>query len=242
MPFLVMRHQPTVFHIGHLEPGPEGCPDKGGLAVTASPEEWRAIHGANGPEWELHCSSAQWVDMLKMTPQDHEELQAWMMLDANRYMVPATAFTVQKWCDVAEDFVEHSFTSLAEAAAYIGKTEDQELADRLLGQGAVEDVPSFMLQRRALRRLAAEHHPFDWFTAAAFLYTREVVLAKRPFAVGLWWAEPASRAARTAPHGILMPEALIDYSVESDDVDEQVFTEAFPDWQLPRRKVPLGEE
>lgn len=236
MPLIVERHQPVVYHVGHLEDEAHACPVGAGITVTSDPETWRAIKGANGPEWELRCSDALWVDMLSFTAQDHRELQQWMMLPANRYMRPATAYVTNRYCDEAEDFQERLFASLEEAATALGITVAEETGARLSGHGQVEELETFQLTRRALKRLTRDHDPFDWFSAAAFLYVREVVLPKRPLIVGLWWEEVGSRDTGTAPHGILMPEALVNFTVEGDEVDETFFVDAFPKWQLPERK------
>lgn len=240
MPLIVQRHHPVVYHIGHLENEAHACPVGGGITVTTDPGTWRQIKGANGPEWELSCSDAHWVDMLSFTAQDHCELQQWMMLQSNRYMEPATAFVTNTWSDTAQDFLERHHASLEDATASLGISVADEMKARARGQGAVEEVDTFRLKRRGLKRLAADHDPFDWFSAAAFLYVREVVMVKRPLVVGLWWGEVASRETGTAPHGLLLPEALVSFTVEGDELDEQLFVDAFPTWQLPERKVPLG--
>lgn len=237
MPYIVQRHQPVVYHVGHLEDAAQACPVGEGIIVTSDPDSWRGIKGANGPEWEFCCSDALWVDMLALKEQDHRELQQWMLLPANRYMRPSTIHVTNRYCSDADEFVERRFTSLQDAAAFLNIGVQDELEARERGQGQIEDVETFLLTRRALRRLSREHDPLDWFSAAAFLYVREVVMPKRPLVVGLWWNEAASRDAGTAPHGILMPEALVNFTVEGDDVPEMLFVEAFPKWQLPDRKT-----
>lgn len=243
MPFIIARKIPKVTHIGQFEsvserlkPGYEGP----GFVVSDDPAGLRQATGMNGPEVILACSTAEWVDPLCFEDKDHQELQYWMQHEKNRYMTPVTTYQVMVEDLDAEDLVERTFLDFAEACKAVRRSEEEERAAAAQSWGAVEAVEGFMLTRRAIKRLGGNWpDPLRWFDAAVLLYTREVVMVKRPFVVGIWWNEPASRADGTAPHGVVFAEALCDFTVRDEDDEDVPFIEAFPQVEIPERKVLL---
>lgn len=240
MPFVTARHIPEVVHIGHFErdlaPVANDL-DGPGLAVSQNPEFWRSTRGLNAPEWYLSCPTAQWVDALALA-EDADELRRWMLHEHLRYMKPATFYRILSWDDEKGDFFERDFSTLDEASAIVGRTADEEREAQSSGQGAVDEIEGYMLTRRAMRKLGDWSDPLRWFDAAVLLYTREVIMPKRPFVVGVWWNEAESEEAGTGPYGVLFPESLTDFSVADDPDDEsESFADKFPDFAIPERKL-----
>lgn len=206
--------------------------------VSERPQEWRSILGLNGPEWKLRYSAAQWVDAMGIDDQTYRELEAWMMIAGNDYMRPKRLFVTHVWDEDGVVLVEQRFQVFAEAAKSVGRSEEEEREAASAGNGAVEELEGYVLTKRALKRLGGNwSDPTRWFDAAAILYTRDVIMPKKPLVVGLWWREAFSRDGKSAESGLVFPEALSLFDVEDEEGDIKSFTEQFPEVDLPERFV-----
>ncbi|MFG6084236.1 hypothetical protein ACEUZ9_000485 [Paracoccus litorisediminis] len=242
MPFVTARNIPHVTHIGHLDggmgmrqPGVDGP----GIAVSTNPERWRALRGLNGPEWVFSCPTAQWVNALDMEQEDRAEIEAWMVM--RRYMKPCTAWAID-WVDDMGEWRDGVFATLVEACKAAGIRVEDERARSEQNDGQSCEIDHYRLEKRAMKRLGGWPDALNWFDAAMLLYTREVIMEKRPFVVGIWWEEPESGQGRngTAPYGVLFPERLGQFSVEDEEGEEMSFAEAFPEFEIPA--APEGDE
>lgn len=233
MPLVRKKVIREVSHIGHLDvPRSDRPANSNGpcLAVTDHPEAWRKIAGLNGPEWRLRSTQAEWVDMLSMGVEDVAEISAWML--ARDYMDPVTAWAVD-WIDPETGrFRSGAFESREEAAAKVGRTLEEEIEAFARNEGAATDIEAFRLHRRAIRKLGGWPDPIDWFQAAFILYTREVIMLKHPFVVGIWFGEPLSERGDIAPSGLLFPERAHVFTVEDEEGDDVPFLERFAGFDI----------
>lgn len=239
MPFITAKKIAHVTHIGHLDnamgrraPGRDGP----GIAVSTEPETWRRLHGLNGPEWVLSWSPAQWVDALALDQEDIEELKTWMRV--KRYFKPCTAWAID-WVTEAGEWQDGIYPSLEEACRVAGISLEDEVARSLRNEGQSTEIDHFRLEKRAIKRLGGWPDPLNWYDAAIILYTREVIMEKRPFVVGIWWDEAESEGAKSASYGVLFPERVSEFSVENEDGDDMTFAEAFPEFDIP--EPPEGD-
>lgn len=236
MPFIKTIMRREVIHIGHLASDPTNLApsrDGPGIAVCTSPDAWRAITRANAPEVRLVNPLAMWVDALEFTDTCLGEIRSWMM--ARRYMRALPVWGVSLHDEVTGRFTEKVFATKAEAAGAVGRTEAAEAEAEARGEGAVTELEGFRLTGSALKRLARWPDPLDWYSAAILLYTREVIIPKRPLVCGVWWNEVEDLPSGVAPGGVLFPEALTRFEVEDEDGDRLPFADAFPAYS------PLGQ-
>ncbi len=219
MPFIKTIRRDRVIHIGHLDRTREDlAPSRDGPAIAVSdcPDAWRRISGANAPEVVLVNPTALWLDALAFTPDCIDEIRAWAM--ARRYLLPCPVFQAA-WIDPKTRALRDS------------TRRTREEATRDCGDPAmVTEGEGFLLQPLALKRLGRWHDPLDWFNAAVTLYTREVIIPKRPLVCGIWWSEAEDAETGTAPGAQLFPEALHNFEVEDENGDMIPFAEAFPDF------------
>lgn len=233
MPYITTRHERQVVHIGHLSSDrSERKPslDGPGIAVSTCPAEWRAMRGLNGPEYGLEYSPAQWVDVLSFDGNDRQEIIDWMI--SQRYMSPVTAWSVTYYDDASGDYVDFTSCDREAAAAKVNRTLLEEVAAAAQGAGAVCEEETYKLEKRAMARLGGVAHwpdPLKWFEGAVLLYTREVVMKKRPFVVGVWWNEPREPARGLADYGVLFPERAHLFEIEDEEGEVRGFREAFPE-------------
>ena len=234
MPRIKPLHKPKITHIGHLDKvkaDRKEMPDGPGIAVSEDPEYWRSKLRSNAPAHELEWSPAQWFDPMDMDDLEQEELRDWMLhLD---YMEPGYVFHALRFHPETNEPEEILSTSLREAAEFIGRTKQEELAAQKEGKGGVTREDGYHLTRRAMGRLGGVSrwpNPADWFTGAVLLYTRQVVMKKRPFVVGVWWQQADE------PYGVLFPERLHEFSLIDEEGDEQTARDAFPDF--PWDEIP----
>lgn len=235
MPQITTLMRREVIHIGHLDSDPATLTpsrDGPGIAVCENPDAWRAITRANAPEVRLVNPLAMWVDALAFTAGCILEIQNWMI--TRRYMRRVPAWTVGLHDEETGAFTEKTFATRAEAAAAAGRTEAVEIEAATRGAGAAMELEGFRLSAQALRRLGRWPDPLDWYSAAILLYTREVIAAKRPLVCGVWWNETEDLPAGVAPGGVLFPEALARFEVETEDQDLLAFHDAFPGY------IPIG--
>ncbi|MBW3243286.1 hypothetical protein KUV57_11320 [Epibacterium sp. DP7N7-1] len=232
MPYITTRNQREVTHIGHLESDRSDrrpTVDGPGIAVSICPDTWRSIKGLNGPEYTMEYQPAQWVDALSFNGQDIEELIAWMI--NQRYMTPVTAWSVTVFDDGKEDFVEFSSLDRGAAAAKAGRSLEEEIVAAGRGEGAVTEEETYQLTKRGMARLGGVRNwpdPLKWFDGAVLLYTREVVMQKRPFVVGVWWNEPRSPEHGLADYGVLFPERAHLFEIEDEEGEVRSFKDTFP--------------
>lgn len=223
MPFIKEIHIPTVTHIGFLNrekadlnPSRDGP----GLAVSDCPDAWRQISRSNAPDVILSHSAALWVDALSFSPNCIVEIQDWAR-DAG-YLEPCQVWHANWTDDETGAFREETCASYEAALAHTHCPE------------AIMQDNGWCLGRRALKRLGRWGDPLNYHNGILILYTREVIIPKRPLICGIWWCEPLDLASGIAPSGQLMPEALEKFDVEDEDGDFVPFKEAFPDY------VPIG--
>lgn len=232
MPFIKKYHLPRVTHIGHLDRAPEDLtPSRDGPAIAVSdrPEVWRQITRANAPEITLYNSAALWVDALAFTANCIDEIREWAI---DQGYIRACQVWHATWIDDDTGALRDSTRSTYEAAL-----KDAGGADAVMkGEG-------FSVSPRALKRLGRWPDILDWYGAAITLYTREVIIPKRPQYVGIWWREIEDPDAGTAPSGQVFPEALKNFDVEDEFGDMIPFEEAFPDFTaIGARPVTLKYE
>lgn len=219
MPLIREIHIPFVTHIGHLDQSREDlAPSRDGpaLAVSTCPDIWQAMLGSNAPHVELFNPTALWVDGFAFTPDCMDEIASWAV--RSRYMDPARVYTAS-WVDPQ--------TGKLKDDLFI--TEDD--ARKASGpDGMIFDMEGYHLSSRAQKRLGRWHNPVDWYGAAVILYTREVIIPKRPLVVGVWWHEAHDPDTRSAPGGQLLPEGIDKFEVEDDDGDMISFSSAYPEY------------
>lgn len=164
----------------------------------------------------LTNSAALWVDALAFTPDCMTEITAWAK---QRDYLASCQVWHANWTDPDTGaFKEATRASYEAALALCGAQE------------AVMQDTGLCLQRRALKRLGRWSDPLDYYNAILILYTREVIIPKRPLICGLWWREALDIASGIAPGGQLMPEALGKFDIEDEDGDLVSFDNAFPDF------------
>jgi hypothetical protein len=237
MPYVNVMRAPAVYHIGHLDKTPQDRrPTLDGpcIAVSRHPESWRRIKGLNGPEHKLEYGPAQWVDVMSFEPCDREDLKEWMLMRS--YMEPVKVWIAEIYNEDRMDFETHTFDDFAAAARAVGRTAEQELEAAQSGQGALMEDDGYRVTRRGMARIAGMTNwpdPFAWLDAAVLLYTREVVLEKRPFVVGLWWDIPLDPDRGMAPYGLLFPERAHLFEVEDEEGNVLEFRDCFTDFPDP---------
>ncbi len=237
MPYTTVIRKPSVYHIGHLDRRPEErSPTVDGpcIAVSVHPESWRQIKGLNGPQYRLNYSPAQWVDVMSFNASDRQDIEGWMVRSS--YMEPAKVWVVDYYDSEQDDFVTRTFEDFAQAAAVVGRTPEEEREAAQAGQGALMEQDGFRLTRRAMARLGGvslwpDH--FCWMDAAVLIYTREVVLKKRPFVVGVWWDIPNNPSHGMAPYGLIFPERAHLFEVEDEDGCVHEFLDYFKEFPVP---------
>ena len=239
MPLIKTFFKSRVVHIGHLNQSADELKpsrDGFGIAVSESPEAWRAITRANAPDVVLHNPRAMWLDALSYSGACMDEITAWMR--ARRYILPVPVWHAQ-WIDEASgDFRDGTWATREEAAKAAGLTLEQELAAAARGEGVTMEGDGYRLTPMALKRLGRWHDPLDWFNAAIMLHTREVVMLKQPLVCGVWWDEVEDIPGKVAPGGVLFPEALRHFEVETEDGDVIPFAEAFPQFTVLGAAAP----
>lgn len=230
MPFIKEVVRRKVVRIGFLDtPFEEMTPsrDAFGIPVTVDPEQFRRAFSSNGPEFRLTSPTAIWVAASQFDQTSMQELADWMI--AREYMRPCTTYTAFVFDEALDDFTEKAFSSLKEAAAAAGRSEEQELKAQAEGDGAVEISEGFALTPATLKKLGGAnvwHDKLDWYNAAVLLYVRYVVIPKRPFIVGVWWDDAEGKGS--APYGVLFPERASSFLVEDEEGNIAPFWEAFP--------------
>ena len=233
MPLIKARVIKHVKHIGHFDQSGaqrRATFDGPGIAVSTHPEAWRGIAGLNGPEWELTYTAAHWVDALSFTDEDLEEIQEWMVM--MRYMHAVTAWVVD-CVDEKGEIIDRAFSTRKEAAAAIGSTLELEEAGDATFDSRTTEIDSFMLEKRAMARLGGWPDPLRWHDAAILLFTREVIMPKRPLVMGVWWDEPLAPERGLCPSGVLFPERLGLFDIEDEEGVVRPFRDAFPDFVIP---------
>lgn len=220
MPFIKTIHLPKVTHIGHLdrdlsmlEPGRDGP----SLAVTDRPDLWREITRANAPEITLFNPTALWVDAFAFSPNCTDDIAAWALVQG--YISPCISHMAD-WVDPDTGRLHNEVFETHEAA--VQRCQDPK---------CVIEMEGYRLSPRALKRLGRWSNPVDWHGAILILYTREVIIPKRPLVVGIWWAEVHDPASGTAPNGQLMPEGLRGFEVEDAHGDMVPLHDAYPQLQ-----------
>lgn len=218
MPEIVTCRILAVTHVGHLDGVADRAPslDGPGLSVSDNPEAWRRIRGLNAPGIRLTSPHAQWLDGFGIGPEGIEEIRSWAIAQGFMRMIPV-------WRGIEMDprsgeVVDLTFTSLEEGARHFGHTPEQEIEDQERGEGALQPETAPALTPRGARVL--ERWPGcaeSWEQAAILIYTREVVIVKRPFIAGVWWPEQEDTTAGTAPSGSLFPERLHLFTAETED-------------------------
>lgn len=234
MPYIYMRRNKSVTHIGHLDPADavgRASKDGPGIAVSVNPEDWRRIGGLNGPEHRLDFWDAKWLDILSWDDNDHKELVSWMLMRG--HMKPCRVFHVSVYDEDQDDFKDYVEADLERAARRAGRDVQEELAAQAEGQGAVTEEDGYRLGKKAIRLLGGAERwmdPLDWFSAAALLYCREVALPKHPHLVGIWWSEPRELEAGLSGYGVLFPERLGLFEAYDEETEEsRPAAEAFPE-------------
>lgn len=211
------RHIPVVTHIGTLDWSAEDLrPGRDGpaLAVSNRPDAWRNILRSNAPDVVLSCSNALWVDGFSIGPDGRGGLMRWGKM--REYLDPCPVWCAT-WIDPdTGEFREATRGTRAEAQAAAGAS------------GSVAEDEGARLRPRALARLGRWQDPFDWFGAILLLYTREVIVLKRPLICGVWWDEPVDLTAGIAPSGQLLPDAFARFEVDIGAAETVGFTEAYP--------------
>lgn len=221
MPFIKTIHIPYVTHVGHLDRRAEDLTsgrDGPSLAVSTIPQDWQKITGSNAPHVSMFCSNALWIDAFAFTGDCMNEIAAWAV--AQQYMTPKLCWAAS-WNDPQTGQIREELF-LDEQSAKAGSAPD----------AMIDEIEGYEIAPRALRRLGRWHNPLDWYGAALILYTREVVIPKRPLIAGIWWSEPLDVTQGVAPGGQLMPDALERFSVEDSRGDMCPFSEVFPEYSL----------
>lgn len=220
MPMIKEIHIPLVTHTGFLDREKTALQvsrDGPGIAVSTCPDIWRQITRTNAPDVVLSHSAALWVDAFAFTPNCIEEIISWAK--AQGYLSPCPVWHAN-WID-EETGAFRETTRLSYEAAL----RDCGSADAIMRDTGL------CLQARAVKRLGRWHDHLDYYNAALILYTREVIIPKRPLICGIWWNEVVDIPGGVAPSGQLMPEALAKFDVENDDGDLVPFSDAFPDFK-----------
>lgn len=229
MPYIKEIHIPSVTHIGHLDQTEEYmAPSHDGpaLSVSTCPETWQSMIGSNAPHVKLFNSTALWVDAFSFTPDCMDEIARWSVKSG--YMNREKCFTAS-WEDPdTGKLVDNIFASESEARDASGP------------EGLIFDLDGYRMSPRALKRLGRWHNPLDWYGATLILYTREIIIPKRPLTVGIWWREAVDPLTGSAPRGQLMPEGLKGFEVEDRAGDMIPFSEAFPNYRkIGAREISL---
>ena len=233
MPYVDITYHKTVTHIGFLSGSEDRKPslDGPGISVTTSPGSWRALSGLNGPEITLIFPAAQWVDGMSFGETDMLEMSEWAI--SRRYLKPISAwFTLIPTS--SGDLLPTAFETREDACATVGRGLADELAAEARGEGATWQEDSYKLTPVALKKL--DRWPgalVQWEQAVVILYVREVVVPKRPWVTGVWWSEPDRPDAGCAPSGVLFPERMHLFEVETEDGDVGNFCDIFPDFDAP---------
>lgn len=240
MPYVTKRVIKKVSFIGHLDADThKHAPTLNGpgLVVSDKPDHLRSVFGLNGPEVELFCPNAEWYDPLEMDQNDVEEYIAWGLMQM--YIEPCSAWAVD-YFDENGDFKSAVCETQEEAARLAGRSLKDEIEASKNSEGATTELDHYRLRKRAIKRLGGWPDPLAYQDALVILYTREVILPKRPFYVGIWWEQPVDRDEKTAPYGIIFPERLARFQTETEDGDVLDFAAAFPEYPLPAEDGKSG--
>lgn len=211
-------HIPRVSHVGALDRDPaELCPSDDGpaLAVSDCPALWRRYIGSNAPAITLFCSNALWVDGFSLDHDAQDALRRWACMMG--YARPTAVWRATR-VDLEDGAFRESQHATAEAARHAAAP-----------QGAVFEDDGLTLTPRALARLGRWQDPFAWFAGSLILYTREVIIPKRPLICGIWWRDAVDEAAKSAPMGQLLPEGLERFDVEAETGEMIPLRTACPD-------------
>lgn len=219
MPLVSTLHIPRVTHIGHLDrEAGVLAPSRDGpaLAVSTCPEIWRQITRSNAPDIVLFNPTALFVDAFSFTPRCMDEIQSWAVI--NGYIAPCPAVSAC-WVDPQTNAFHDALFETGDAARATA------------GPGAdIQEIEGHTLSRRALKRLGrAWHNPLDWYGACLLLYTREIIVPKRPLVCGIWWSEALDIPSGIAPGGQLLPDAFSTFNLLDEDEEEgPPLSRAFP--------------
>lgn len=233
-------HIPSVTHIGYLDeqflPAVNEKPtrDGFGISVSTDPAFWQKAMQRNTPGIRFFNPSALWLDALAMTLEDQMALRKWML--NRRYMEAVPVWKTLVFDAETADVRDLTFLHESEACRVAGVDMQADREARLRDAGVVSEDIGYVLRPRAIKLLERYADTLDWFSAAVLLYAREVILPKRPLMVGVWWSELPDPANKSGPYGVLFPEALTEYTVETEDGDDLAFTEAFPGFVVPVRE------
>ena len=228
MPYIKELHIPDVIHIGHLDRDLRDLrPTRDGPAISVSqnPQAWRQITRSNAPEVTLHNSTGLWVDALAFTPQCMEEIRRWGVF--NRYIDAGPVWHAVRIDPETDLGVETLHDSYEAALAVAGR------------QDAIMRDSGYFLSPKAMKRLGRWHDRLEWYGGLLILYTREVIIPKRPLICGIWWNEVEDLENGIAPSGQLLPEGLRNFYIEDDMGDMIPFEERYPGFTAPGAKPTL---
>ncbi|MEP3668986.1 MAG: hypothetical protein ABJN42_19860 [Roseibium sp.] len=233
MPFVMKKIIREVVHIGHLDSKRgerDATLDGPCLSVCQDPELWRRAKGLNGPEWRLRSTQAEFIDAIEMTGEEIDEIAKWML--ARDYMKPCVAWGVDHYDADKDDFVSKVVATQEEGARLVGRSLEEEISACERLEGATTELDHYKLEKRAIKMLGGWPDPLDWVQAGIILYTRQVIMMKHPYVVGIWWNEPETERGDVAPSGLIFPEKIDIFTVEDEEGEDVPFLELFPEYDL----------